>query len=450
MQRLETEHGSVEFVTADGGRDARQEAGADLYRRALEQFFSGQTVESEILCRQALSFDSNNANALHLLGVILCQAGDLSASLELLQRALGLRPNEAAFHNSLGIVLKRQGRFESAVDQFSLALALCPDLADAHHNLGMLMLLKGDLRTGWTEHEWRLHSEEGRRKNALAPFPHPRWDGRAFLGKTLLVQAEQGLGDTVQFARYLAKAKARGGRVIFLCQSELLRLFERLTSIDELVPKTDEALNRLIFDIQVPLLSFPAIFGTTLDTIPREVPYLKADPERIAMWRTLLPQTGYHVGIVWAGSATHGNDRNRSCPIEAFLPLAQVPGIVLHSLQKGPAAQHLKEVPPEFKVVDWCEKLHDFADTAALIECLDLVISVDTAVVHLAGALGKPVWVLLPFVPDWRWMLERADSPWYPTARLFRQPAIGDWEAIVAQVKGALATSASSRRLNTT
>jgi len=309
-------------------------------------------------------------------------------------------------------------------------------LPDGHWNLALALLVQGHFPEGWEEYEWRWKT-----KGLLSPrqlLPQPLWDGRPLAGRAILLHAEQGLGDTIQFIRYLPLVAQRGGRVIVECQPELQRLVQAMTPD---IPVLARGQPLPDFAFQCPLLSLPKALGTTLATIPATVPYLHADAQNVQMWRDRLAGHGsaLKVGLIWAGNPHHKNDRNRSVKLASLAPLAQVPGVQFYSLQKGAAAAQAKTPPPGMDLIDRTDDLQDFADTAAMIANLDLVIAVDTSVVHLAGALAKPVWTLLPYCPDWRWLLKRQDSPWYPTMRLFRQPEIGDWDSVIQQLAAALA-----------
>jgi hypothetical protein len=263
-------------------------------------------------------------------------------------------------------------------------------------------------------------------------------------GRTILLHAEQGFGDVIQFIRYLPLVEQRGGRIIVECQAELQRLFQTTAERCQIVIRGQPL---PAFDLHCPLLSLPRAFGTALANIPGTEPYLQADAEQVGRWQRRLGEfdSMVKVGLAWAGSPTHKKDRNRSMKLARLAPLGQAPGVRFFSLQKGATAAQAKTPPPGMDLVDWTEELKDFADTAALIANLDLVIAVDTAVVHLAGAMGKPVWTLLPFVPDWRWLLEREDSPWYPTMRLFRQNSWGDWDSVITRVADALSQWVKNR-----
>ena len=300
----------------------------------------------------------------------------------------------------------------------------------------------GHLAEGWREYEWRWLKKE---------LPHdmrrhetfPRWHGEPGQGRTLLVWPEQGLGDIIQFVRYLPLLRQRGWQVIFEVPSLLARLLDGLDGVAA-VPYGDPLPP---FDAQCPLLSLPLGFGTTLETIPASVPYVYAEPERRAFWRQRLPKDGFRIGIVWQGSPIHSNDRHRSIPLKQFAPLSAIPGVRLVGLQKNHGLDQLAGLPEGMTVQTLGAEYDEggFPDTAALIMELDLIVSADTSVAHLAGALGRPVWVALPMVPDWRWLLNRADSPWYPSMRLFRQPERGDWDSVFHEI--ALAAQAAAAPL---
>ncbi len=312
------------------------------------------------------------------------------------------------------------------------ALRHDPDYAEAHVNLAYFRFLLGNLEEGWPEYEWRWK----RRDFTLPPFRQPLWDGSNLEGRTVLIFAEQGLGDTIQFIRYAGLVKQRGGKVIVQCQRLLLRLLATCAGIDRLVPEGDEPPP---FDLQAPLLNLPGIFRTTVASIPGNTPYLRADCVSSDHWqKQLRGMPGYKVGIAWQGNPDHALDRRRSLPLQSFAPLAELPRVRLVSLQKGPGREQLTEQGERLGVLDLTDRLEDFADTAALMSSLDLVITVDTAVAHLAGALHIPTWLVLPRIPDWRWLLERDDSPWYPSMRLFRQSTWGDWAGVIERLTEAL------------
>ncbi|MDR3733960.1 MAG: tetratricopeptide repeat protein [Acidobacteriaceae bacterium] len=340
--------------------------------------------------------------------------------------AVQINPASPEEINSLGVLAFYRSHFDQALRFYDRALALRPDYAVVHWQRSFVSLLRGDLAGGWPPHEWRLRAPE--LKGAVPPLTAPRWAGEDLTDQTILLHAEQGLGDTLHFLRYIPLVAARGGRVVLVVQRSLVALLKGFPGIAELIPIGDPLPP---FDLWLPLLSLPLVFGTTLETIPGTSPYLRADPEAVALWHRRLGN-GIRVGLVWAGNPGHANDRNRSCPLEALASLLAVPEIRWFSLQKGPGVADLTRLGWQDRLIDLDPVISDFGDTAAIVANLDLLISVDTSVVHLAGALGRPCWVLLPFVPDWRWMLDRVDSPWYPTLRLFRQIRPGDWATPVS------------------
>jgi Flp pilus assembly protein TadD len=373
-------------------------------------------------------------------GISLHAAGRNDESIGAFRRAIAIRPDFVDAHNNLGTALTAAGRFDDARAAFRAALAIQPDHPSAHFNLGMSLLTSGEFSEGWPQLEWRWEMDPERAwRHRLT---RPRWDGHPPEGRRILLYAEQGFGDTIQFVRYVPMVAARSGRVILECQPELVRLLQGVPGVERLIARggCDEALPD--HDMHCPLMSLPMVMKTTLQTIPAEIPYLRCDAELSSRWRERLLSGTLNVGLAWAGRPSHTNDRNRSMPLSMLAPLARVPNVSFISLQKEHSAS--PGTPGEGRgegslpLIDWTGELDDLADTAALIDNLDLVITVDTATAHLAGALGKPVWVLLPFVPDWRWMLDRTDSPWYPTMRLFRQPALGQWSPVVRDVVQAL------------
>jgi hypothetical protein len=291
----------------------------------------------------------------------------------------------------------------------------------------------GRFEQGWPGYEWRWKVEEF---GALPPLHQPQWDGSPLEGRTILIRTEQGLGDTLQFIRYIPLVHRRGGRVILLSQPPLTRLQACIPGVERLLAHGDPVPE---FDVHVPLLSLPGLLGTRLETVPADVPYLEAEPPLVEAWRHRLGSyPGFKVGIVWQGNPKYLQDRARSTCLAQFAPLARVPGVHLFSLQKGPGAEQLTARTEWFPVTDLGSGLADFADTAAVLKHLDLVVSVDTSVAHLAGALGLPVWVALPHAADWRWLMGRDDSPWYPTMRLFRQTGPGQWEDVFRRIAEAL------------
>ena len=364
----------------------------------------------------------NRSNALRLLG-------RLEDALESCDRALALHPEFAESHNNRGVVLQELERPDDALRSFERALALNPDFADAWWNRSTSALIMGQFEEGWRLYEWRkLKSDPlGNRS-----FPQPVWSGREDIrDKILLVHAEQGLGDTIQFCRYAFLARARAAKVIFVVPDVLVRL---LNNRDPAISVLGQTAPLPEFDYHISLLSMPLAFGTTLDDCPADIPYLRAEVDRAERWRQKLGSHGFRIGICWQGNRRGEVDIGRSLPLRCFERIAGTPGVRLISLQKDVGVEQLENLPTGMSVEALGGKFdcdgNAFIDCAAVIENLDLVISSDTAIAHLTGALGKPGWVALKRVPDWRWLIDRRDSPWYPTLRLFRQARRGDWQSV--------------------
>ncbi len=440
---------------------------------ALRHHQAGRLTEAEGLYRQILAVDPDHADCLHLLGVLAAQAGADDTAEALIGRALAVCPDYPEAHLNLGNLLKQQSRLDQAevhyrraltlrpgwaeayaglglvlyeqgrLDQAALchrqALALRPDCALTHKNYGWVLLKQGDLAAGFREYEWRWRIPDFPVKRP--PFAQPLWTGGDLTGRTLLLHAEQGLGDTLQFVRYAPQLQRRGARVMLECPRELVRLLRGMTGLDRVLGPGDD---RPDFDCHAPLLSLPHLMGTTLATVPAEVPYLAPPPGLTEAWAARLPPAaGRRVGLVWAGNPRRHQpdwtavDRRRSLALARLAPLTAVAGVQWISLQKDRRPE-LDQPPPGLTLIDVMAEVADLADTAALVANLDLVIGVDTAVIHLAGASGRPVWLLSRFDGCWRWLQDRDDSPWYPSLRLFRQPRPGDWESVAAAVAAML------------
>jgi Flp pilus assembly protein TadD len=524
---------------AQGGRSDPASL-RQVLSEALEHQAGGRLDAAEALYRSVLAVQPNNADAMHLLGMVTNARGNGGAAVEMIRRAIAIKPHAAQFHNSLGTVLgahgdaigaasafrqaislkpddaeahrnlglacQRQGRLEEAVISFRHSVHLRPgylealhDLAGAlqtlgwrsestevqrellereggpvesfvalgleyrqlrrlddsvavlrravdlsandaaaHFNLGLVLLEKGEFPEGFREYEWRwgLPDYAARRRK----FSQPLWDGSELRGRTILLYTEQGLGTSVQFIRYAPLVAARGGKVIVQCPSRLTDLFKTVRGVCRVVSGSESLPH---FDVHAPLVSLPMLFGTTLNTVPVSIPYMSVDPARLAAWENRIGAevNVLKVGLVWQGSPKP--DPARSCDLAEFAPLAGVDGVVFYSLQIGEGASQATRPPAAMRLVDLCKFQNDFADTAGAISRLDLVISVDTSVAHVAGALGKPVWTVLPYLSDWRWMVDRADTPWYPTMRLFRQTRQGEWGPVFDQVARELRALAS-------
>jgi Tfp pilus assembly protein PilF len=442
---------------------------AAIPRQAAALLQQGQAQEAEVLFRALLATSPDDFDGLHGLGIIRAQQGASEEAIALIgaalarnpasphahnnlanvlqaadrhaeaighyRRALALKPDYVEAHRNFASALRALNRHRAAIARYRRAIAFQPDDAEAHLNAALSLLVLGDLAAGFREYEWRWRHRGG----GFEPRRHaaPRWLGEGETdGRTLLLHAEQGLGDTLQFARYVPLLARRGARLVLEVQRELTPLLAPLPGVVA-CGAPGEALPAA--DYHSPLMSLPLACATRLQTIPAAVPYLAAPEAARARWRRRLGGGGGPlIGLVWAGSPRHRNDRNRSIPLAALGRLLSLPGLRFVSLQKELRAGDAALLERHPKLARIGEELTDFAETAAVVAELDLVITVDTALAHLAGALGRKVWILLPFAPDWRWLLGRADSPWYPTARLFRQPAIGDWASVVTALAAAL------------
>ncbi|HET7033729.1 MAG TPA: DUF5672 family protein [Casimicrobiaceae bacterium] len=436
----------------------------------------GDHAGAESDYRSALAVAPDHPTALHYLGVILYQRRELEAALPLLarsaqavpgepefhnnlglalaaadrtdeaiaayRRTLALKPNHAVAWNNLGLALQERNEFTDAIAAFRRAIALDPQFARAHWNLSLALLDDGQFLEGFREYEWRLAIEElgkGRRR-----LDGPAWDGTSPRGKTLLVHTEQGLGDALQFARYATLLADRGARTLIQCSAPLRNLLSTVPGVVAAYGP-EESLPR--YDAHVALLSLPRIFATRWDCVPATVPYLAVSAERRAAAREAFAPSGgaLNVGLAWAGNKANPNDRNRSMSLATLAPLFDLPGVCWHSLQLG-ADEEMARTPFASRMVPLPSHI-PFDDTAAIVSELDLVVSVDTSIAHLAGALARPLWVMLPFAPGWRWRLGSDRSPWYPTARLFRQSAPRAWPEVLARVRDALAARAAGNEV---
>lgn len=393
----------------------------------------GRLDEAVAAYHNAIRLQPNFAEAHSNLGHVLQDLERLDEAVAAYHKAIGCKPDFAEAHSGLGNTLKNLGRLDDAIATHNTALGHQPEYAQGHFNLGIALLLSGDIANGWAEYEWRWRRTE----KAAAPccFSAPQWHGEALNGQTILLHAEQGLGDTIQFCRYVALVAARGGRVLLQAPRSLLTLLSGLKGVERVIA-TGEPLPA--FDFHCPLMSLPRIFDTNLSTIPAPFSYIHVNDAKCRNWQQRLsPAAGRRVGIVWAGNPQHGNDRNRSLPFAALAPLWNIPGIRWYSLQVGERRADL-DAAPLGVIEDLSPSLEDFAETAAALSQLDLVLTVDTSVAHLAGAIGHPAWVMLPFVPDWRWLMGRQDSPWYPSVRLFRQAQRGAWGSVIHSIAASL------------
>ncbi len=398
------------------------------YAKALESLTAACTLKPGVPAVM-----NNLGNAWHELG-------NLSRAMAVYREALSIAPSEPAIHFNLAGILAAQGDFAGAVEAYSRAAVLKPDYAEAHANKALLQLLLGDYGAGWAEYEWRFKLHDPLQSIDRRTFDRPVWDGAPFPGKTLLLRSEQGAGDMIQFCRYAPLVSARGGKVLLECPPRLCRLLRGAPGIDGTVERRLQP--AAAFDLYIPLLSVPGFFTPSLDDIPAPLSYLSAEPELIAQMRPLVPADRLNVGICWQGNSSYKGDASRSIPLHALRPLLELPGVCFYSLQKGEGSKQLQDLPARITPHDLAAGLDNgpdaFIETAAAMHHLDLIISSDTSIAHLAGALGRPVWLLVAQPPEWRWLLNRADSPWYPTMRLFRQHTPGDWASAVAEAESAL------------
>jgi Flp pilus assembly protein TadD len=401
------------------------EAGQVLGHALADQGKTDAAIEAY---RAALRHDPNLPGLHNNLGLALRQAGQLEDAATHLRQALAHEPSDVQAQSNLAGLLKELGRLDEAEALYRDALRQRPDEPGLHYNLGLVLLLAGRLDEGWPDYEWRFRAGTAR----IPDCAQARWQGEPLNGRTLLVRAEQGFGDTIQFCRFMPMVT--GGHVILEVQPPLRRLVAGLQDVEQIVGAGEPLPD---FDLYVPLLSLPHLLGFP----PVTVPYLHAEPQLIAAWRERLDHDGFKVGIAWQGNPASQAELGRSCPLEALRPLAALPGVRLISLQKHHGLEQLATATTEMRLeTPQLDAGPDaFVDTAAVMACLDLIVTSDTSIAHLAGALGRPVWVALQHVPDWRWQLRREDCPWYPSMRLFRQTRRGDWDDVFARIAAAAA-----------
>jgi Flp pilus assembly protein TadD len=475
-----TRHESAEDLQRLGEAQERAgdlQAAAKFYQRALalkpdsaelhchlaRALYQGGALQPAAeLYRRALVLDPKKHEIYNDLGLVLTDLGNFAAALEVFRRSLINNPRSAKTIASLGRLFERKGDLISAAEAYRDAIKLEPRLPGAYVDLGFVLyglgelaeaadcfarlrrsgaglgrsdcelgadpFLQGDLAVGWAEYESRWKVGVGDERKLL----QRRWKGEPLGGERILLYAEQGLGDTMQFVRYVPLVAERGGEVVLEVQPALHGLLADTDGASRVI-RRGETLPE--FTWQCPLMSLPLALGTKLETIPARVPYIVADAVRVDTWRERLQKNTRRVGLAWAGNPGHPRDRLRSIPLEQLVPLLNVAGTTFYSLQFGSGSEQMKQLRPGGQLVDLGDELQDFANVAAIVANLDLVISIDSAVAHLAGALGTPVWILLNKGCDWRWFLEREDSPWYPTARLFRQSNPGGWQEVVKRIE---------------
>ena len=396
-------------------------------------FEQGQLAEAAECYRHVLRLNPRHANVYNNLGVVLRDQGQLAEAALCFRQAMSTDTRNVDAHINLAVIFDRLAKRDEAMDQYEQALRINPRHEITLWNRSLLRLQKGDFERGWADYEYRWAQPKKRARS----FDKPRWDGSPLEGKTILVHAEQGLGDTIQFVRYVPLVQRRGGKILYECPPALQGILADFPGVEQLCPRRLAPLPP--FDVQVPLLSLPLIFGTTLSSIPANIPCLRIDPSRLAFWRRELdPVDGFKVGIVWQGNPNNPGDARRSLPLAHFEALARVAGVKLLSLQVGVGTEQLAAA--SFPVTDLGTRFNpdSLDDLAAVLKNVDLVITVETAAAHLAGALEIPVGNLLAFNPCWRWLLEGLDSPWYPTMRLFRQSRLGEWGDVFEDVAAAL------------
>ncbi len=404
---------------------------------ALKQ--QGKLEEALVQFQQAIALHPSYANAYINLSNTFRELDKFDQAIAHCQEAIRLQPTNADAHNTFGCILVDRAQFEAAIGRFEDAIRHRPDFADAHLNLGIILLQTGEFERGFAEYHWRWKTKQ-------CPdlrYTQALWSGNPIPGKVILLTAEQGFGDTIQFARYAPLVAQRGGIVVIACQKPLMRLLATVPGVDHCVDRDQDNVE---IHTHAPLLELPYILGTTVDTIPATVPYLF--PPADAQSLPTSPLAPFKIGFVWATNPTNSTAGKRSCPLTQFLSLLEIPEVALYSLQKEPTESD-RPLLQRDRLYNLQDHLGDFADTAAAIAQLDLVITVDTSVAHLAGALGKPTWTLLPHVADWRWLVNREDNPWYPTMRLFRQSQPGDWAEVFQRVTHALQTEIQNAKCKT-
>ncbi|HLN22713.1 MAG TPA: tetratricopeptide repeat protein [Patescibacteria group bacterium] len=401
----------------------------------------GRADEAVAACRQAVALAPGFAMAHGNLGAALLETGAAAESIAASRQAIALAPDMPLAYCNLGAAFHLRNDLAEAVAAYRAAIALAPDFAEAHFCLAHALLLQGNLAEGWPEFSWRWKlGEYGWLRTRYGDFTQPLWMGERLDGKTLLVYAEKGLGDAIHYSRYLPLAAQRCGRVILAVQPSLVRLLRPLAGV-EVIALDDQSLPP--FDVHCPLLNLPGVFGTTLDSIPAALVCLRPDPAAIARWRGRVSGTGLRVGVVWAGNPEQRGDRIRSPRLAAMAPLFAVPGVTFVALQVGPGREDMTATPLPGQVTDLGEEIADMADTAAIMAGLDLVITSCTAPLHLSATLGVPSWGIIPFAPYFPWLLERPDSAWYPSLRLYRQDQPGcDWSGVMQRVAADLAALA--------
>jgi tetratricopeptide (TPR) repeat protein len=443
----------------------------ELFTIAARQERNGNLAEADRLLNYILAVAPNQPDALHMSGIVAFRLGRheealakmeqavahgvdialylrnicevyrtlnrLDQAVAAAKRAVALAPSDPLCLHNLAVIHYERVEIDESIDCAERALLMNPDLAGAHFARAEALLIKGDLERGWEEYEWRFRIADAAK--LMPPTDRPQWDGKPLADGTLLLVADQGFGDVIQFCRYIPWVLERCPDVAIACSSEVIPVLRQFLPEDRIFFRWENCPPYKAF---CALSGLPRLHRTRLDDVPAAIPYLRADPARIAAWaerlRRLTPSSHRKIGIVWAGRPTHNNDRRRSSKLAAFAPLAALPGVALVSLQKGPSAGQAGSYFGRAPLINIGAEVRGYDDTMALLECLDLVVTVDTSVGHLAAAMGKPVWILLATSPDWRWLLGRENSPWYPTVRLFRQTVPRVWGDVFQKVAAAV------------
>lgn len=443
----------------------------ELFMVAAEYERSKRWPEADRLLNHILAVAPNQADSLHLAGIVSFRLGRQQEALERMERAIAHGVDTPLYLRNICEVYRSLGRLDEALASAQRAAALSPSDPLCLHNLSVIhyerleldesiacadralamnaglpgahfaraeaLLLRGDWAEGWEEYEWRFRIAEA--APLMPPTDRPQWDGAAFTDGRLLLVADQGFGDIIQFGRYIDWVLARCPDIVIACPPEVVSIMRQLCPSAAIAMRWEDSLP---FRAYVPLSGLPRLHGTRPGNVPVQAPYLRADPARVAAWRQrldgLAPAGFKRVGIVWAGRPTHNNDRRRSMTLASFGPIASVPRVALVSLQKGPSADQAGRYFGRAPLVNIGAEIGDYDDTMALLSSLDQVITVDTSVGHLSAALGRPTWIMLAHAPDWRWLMDREDTPWYPTVRLFRQKVAGDWGDVMRRVGSAL------------
>jgi hypothetical protein len=438
---------------------------AEALDRAIKHIKADQFRAAARICHGVLAADPGNARALHTLGIAMQKQGRAGLGIELVkeailrdgsnvhfhlslcemcrlekrldeallhgQRSLALKPGDAMAHRLLGLARFERGELDESIRHLRAAIALAPRHAGSHCALAEALLLRGDMTEGFAEYEWRHQLENVPLLLSPRP-PQPLWEGQPLPPGALLLVADQGFGDVIHFSRYIPMVADRSPGFAIVSDPELEPILRQQPGVDRIIVAPHQLPD---FSSWSPLSTLPRIFGTTLATIPAPIPYIRATPEKIRRWGERIaagvPPGYLRVGIVWAGRPAHGNDRSRSATLKVFAPLGALDRVALVSLQMGAPQTQLDSYAGRAPLIDLGREITDFGDTAGILENIDLVIAVDTSIVHLAGAMGRPVWALLASAPDWRWMLNREDSPWYPSVVLLRQPAAGRWDTLL-------------------